>query len=80
MALAGSSTWMKIAELSNKVESLLTELDTLRKENYRVSNPVVMHMLEQALAALGVMTKMIDKTNSADNMDVLNDDGRHDEE
>ena len=53
---AGSSAWIKIAELSDKVESILSELDMLRKKTDRVSNPIVSRVLEQASAAMGITT------------------------
>jgi hypothetical protein len=66
LAPAGSSAWIKIAELSDKVESLLSELDTLRKKTDRVSNPIVSHVLEQASAAMGITTSTKDTTKPED--------------
>ena len=53
---AGSSAWVKIAELSDKIESLLTELDMLRNKTDRATNPIVSRVLEQASAAMGIPT------------------------
>jgi hypothetical protein len=66
LAPAGSSAWIKIAELSDKVESLLSELDTLRKKTDRVSNQIVSRVLEQALAAMGITTSTKDTTKPED--------------
>jgi hypothetical protein len=66
LAPAGSSAWIKIAELSDKVESLLSELDTLRKKTDRVSNPIVSRVLEQASAAMGITTSTKDTTKPED--------------
>jgi len=51
---AGSSAWVKIAELSDKIESLLSELDMLRNKTDRATNPIVSRVLEQASAAMGI--------------------------
>ena len=66
LAPAGSSAWIKIAELSDKVESLLSELDMLRKKTDRVSNPIVSRVLEQASAAMGITTSTKDTTELED--------------
>jgi len=64
LAPAGSSAWIKIAELSDKIESLLTELDSVRKKTDRVRNPIVSRVLEQASSAMGIVTSTMNITNT----------------
>ena len=66
LAPAGSSAWIKVGELSNKIESLLTELEILRKKTDRISNPIVCQVLEQASAVMGIMTSTMDTTEPED--------------
>ena len=53
-AAPGSDIWGKISDLSNKVESLLGELEELRRPRERCANPIVAKVLEQASASMGV--------------------------
>lgn len=64
LAPAGSSAWIKIAELSDKIESLLTELNSVRKKTDRVRNPIVSRVLEQASSAMGIVTSTMNITNT----------------
>jgi hypothetical protein len=53
-AEAGSSVWSKISDQTEKIESMLEELEEQQKPRARVTNSIVSHVLEQASMSIGV--------------------------
>jgi hypothetical protein len=76
-ASAQSAVWTKITDLTEKIESMLEELEEQKKPTNRVTNPIVSRVLEQASASIGVDLRSdnaVSLTEGVHNVDIENED------
>ena len=77
-ASAQSAVWTKkITDLTEKIESMLEELEEQKKPTPRVTNPIVSQVLEHVLASIGVdlcSNNAVTLTEGVHNDDIVNDD------
>ena len=68
-AEAGSSVWSKISDRTEKIESMLEELEEQQKPRARVTNSIVLHVLEQASMSIGVDLGMMVNVHKSAELD-----------